>query len=136
MNTKILFIFLVLVLVAGNMIKENLSKDFMQEASGGVIVKKNNNMNNSFNKDPNSSTFDSDLNSFIEKKASSDRAVVVNKDTSGLEVNKPADVKVTVDGKEQEEGSGCNDILIFALVLVLVIYIVYYQINFNVKYRN
>ena len=68
MDIKILFLFLVLLLVVGTSTKENLSKDFMNQASGGILVKKDNSMpGGSFNKDPNSKTFGSDLNSFIEK---------------------------------------------------------------------
>jgi hypothetical protein len=130
MNIKILFIFLVLLLVAGNFTRENLSKDFMSEASGGMLVKKDNKMENSFNKDPNNKAFDSDLNSFIQKKAGSDRAVIVDKDTTGLQVNKPAEVTTTIGGEEQnDDGSGCNDLFIFGLILLLVIYTVYFQIE-------
>lgn len=129
MNIKILFLFLVLLLVVGTSTKEKLSKDFMSQASGGILVKKDNSMpGDSFNKDPNSKTFGSDLNSFIEEKAGDDRAVVVNKDTTGLEVNKPAEVEQKM-GKDLEEGSGCGDTLIFGLVLLIVIYTVYFKIK-------
>ncbi len=130
MNTKILFIFLVLVLVAGNMTQENLSKDFMKEASGGLITKKYETGEDETIKDPSNPAFESDLDSFIKKKAESDRAVIVSEDTDGLEVNKEADVEVTVGGEVQEDGSGCNDVLMFGLTLIIVIYIVYYQINY------
>lgn len=130
MNTKILFIFLVLVLVAGNMTQENLSKDFMKEASGGLIAKKYETDDDDSIKDPSNPAFESKLDSFIKKKAKSDRAVIVSEDTDGLEVNKEADVEVIVDGEVQEDASGCNDILMFGLTLIIVIYIVYYQINY------
>ena len=131
MDIKILFIFLVLLLTAKSFTKEYLSKDFMSEASGGLLKKKDNKMpGGTFNNDPNSATFNSDLNTFIEQKAGDDRAVVVDKDTSGLEVNKPAKVEETL-GKDlqEEEGSGCNDILVFGLVLLFVIYTVYFKIK-------
>lgn len=130
MNIKILFLFLVLLLVVGTSTKENLSNDFMNQASGGILVKKDNSMpEDSFNKDPNSKTFESDLNSLIEKKADDDRAVVVNKDTTELEVNKPAEVEQKMGKDLEEEGSGCDDTLIFGLVLLLVIYTVYFKIK-------
>ena len=130
MNTKILFIFLVLVLIAGNMTQENLSKDFMKEASGGLITKKHQTGEDEKIKDPSNPAFESNLDSFIKKKAESDRAVIVSEDTDGLEVNKEADVEVTVGGEVQEDGSGCNDVLMFGLTLIIIIYIVYYQINY------
>jgi hypothetical protein len=129
MDIKILFLFLVLLLVVGTSTKENLSKDFMSQASGGILVEKDNSMpEDSFNKDPNSKTFESDLNSLIEKKED-DRAVVVNEDTTGLEVNKPAKVEQKMGKDLEEEGSGCDDTLIFGLVLLLVIYTVYFKIK-------
>ena len=130
MNTKILFIFLVLVLVAGNMTQENLSKDFMNEASGGLITKKIDTEEEESIKDPSNPAFESDLDSFIKKKAESDRAVIVSEDTDGLDVNNEADVEVTIGGEVQEDGSGCNDVLMFGLTLIIIIYIVYYQINY------
>ena len=75
--------------------------------------------------------FKSDLNTFIKNKTGDERAVVVDKDTTGLEVSKPAKVeeKLGKDLIEEEEGSGCSDILVFGLVLLLVIYTVYFKIK-------
>ena len=131
MDIKILFIFLVLLLVAKSFTKEHLSKDFMSEASGGLLKKKENKMSGSFKSNPSSPSFESDLNTFIKNKTGDERAVVVDKDTTGLEVNKPAKVeeKLGKDLVEEEEGSGCSDILVFGLVLLLVIYTVYFKIK-------
>ena len=138
MNIKILFIFLVLLLLAKSFTKEHLSKDFLAEASGGMLQKKSDSsvMDTSLNVDPTSATFDSDLNKFIQEKSGDERAVVVDGDVSGLEVNEPAKVEQEIgkDLKEDEEGSGCSDTLVFGLILLLVIYTVYFKIkklNFN-----
>ena len=136
MNIKILFIFLVLLLVAKSFTKEHLSKDFLAEASGGMLQKKNtpnSAMDTTLNKDPSSTTFESDLNKLIQEKTGDERAVVVDGDASGIEVNKPAKVEQTL-GKdlkkdEEEEGSGCSDTLVFGLVLLLVVYTVYFKIK-------
>ena len=135
MNIKVLSILLVLFIVSNNFIKkENLDDDFMKEASGGLLnkdksspFKKNTPQNNANLKDPNSASFDSDIDALIKNK-SDGRAVVVDKDTSDLDVNKEADVEQRIGG-EEDEGNGCNDVLLFGLVLLMIIYIVYYQIN-------
>jgi hypothetical protein len=135
MNIKILFIFLVLLLVAKSFTKEHLSKDFLAEASGGMLQKKNtpnSAMDTTLNKDPSSTTFESDLNKLIQEKTGDERAVVVDGDASGIEVNKPAKVEQTLGKdlkKDEEEGSGCSDTLVFGLVLLLVVYTVYFKIK-------
>ncbi len=107
-----------------------IDKDFIQKASGGLIENKYETEEDDSIKDPSNPAFESKLDSFIKKNAKSDTAVIVSEDTDGLEVNKEADVEVIVDGEVQEDASGCNDILMFGLTLIIVIYIVYYQINY------
>ena len=131
MNIKFLFILLILLVVSNKFIKkDNFADGYMTEASGGLLNKDKSSpfkKNTQGSKDPNSSSFNSDIDTLIKKK-SDDRAVIVNEDTKDLKVNKEADVKQIIGG-EEEEGNGCNDILLFGLVLLIVIYIVFHQVK-------
>lgn len=134
MNIKILFIFLVLVLIINNSkAREGLSDDYMTEVSGGLLKKKDKaQMKNKF--DPSSSTFEDDVNSYAQEKATDDRAYVISEDNQEVEdvdASQDATVDQTIDGEDQDEdeGSGCNDILLFGLLLLSVIYIVFIEMN-------
>jgi hypothetical protein len=138
MNIKILFIFLVLVLIINNSkAREGLSDDYMTEVSGGLLKKKDKTqMKNKF--DPSSSTFEDDVNSYAQEKATDDRAYVVSEDNQEVEdvdASQDATVDQTIDGEDQDEdeGSGCNDILLFGLLLLSVIYIVFIEMNNSIK---
>ena len=128
MNIKNLSILFFLLLIVSSTLKnENFADGYMTEVSGGILNKdKASPFKN--NKNPNSASFDSDIDSLIEEKSENDRAIIVNEDTDGLDIDNEPVVKQTIGGEEQE-GSGCNDVLLFGLVLLLVIYIVYFQIN-------
>lgn len=134
MNIKILFIFLVLVLIINNSkAKEGLSDEYMKEVSGGLLKKDKVQMKNKF--DPSSTTFEDDINDFAQEKANDDRAYVVSEDDQNVEdvdASQDATVDQTVDGEDQsdeDKGSGCNDILLFGLLLLSIIYIVFCHLN-------
>jgi hypothetical protein len=135
MNIKILFIFLVLVLIINNSkAKEGLSDEYMTEVSGGLLKKKDKvQMKNKF--DPSSSTFEDDINDFAQEKSNDDRAYVVSEDDQNVEdvdASQEATVDQTVDGEDksdEDKGSGCNDILLFGLLLLSIIYIVFCHLN-------
>jgi len=126
MNIKTLSILIVLLLIISFTKKENFADGYMNEASGGIL---NKDKTSPFkkNKDPNSPDFNSDIDSLIKEKSENDRTVLVNEDTEDLDVDNEAIVEHEVRG--EEEGSGCSDVLLFGLVLLIVIYIVYFQIN-------
>ena len=126
MNIKTLSILFVLLLIVSLTKKENFADGYMNEASGGVLNKDKSSPFNK-NKDPNSPDFNSGIDSLIQEKSENDRAVIVNEDTEDLDVDNEALVEHEVRG--EEEGSGCNDVLLFGLVLLMIIYIVYFQIN-------
>ena len=83
------------------------------------------------NKDPNSATFMSDIDTVIDTKTENDRTVIVNEDTQELDINNEADVEQIIgdeddeddegdeddEDDEDEEGSGCSDILYYCLEL-------------------
>tara|TARA_B100000902_G_scaffold400004_1_gene474456 strand:+ start:91 stop:492 length:402 start_codon:yes stop_codon:yes gene_type:complete len=125
MNIKTLSILFVLLLIVSVTKKENFADGYMNEASGGLL---NKDKSSPFkkNKDPNSPDFNSGIDSLIKDKSENDRAIIVNEDTKDLDIDNEAIVEHEVRG---EEGSGCSDVLLFGLVLLIVIYIVYFQIN-------
>lgn len=135
MNIKVLFILLILLLISNNSTKqENLSDDFMNKASGGILNKDKTSPFANKNKDPNSATFMSDIDTVIDTKTENDRTVIVNEDTQELDINNEADVEQIIgdeddEDDEDEEGSGCSDILLFGIILLIIIYIIYFQIN-------
>jgi|APSaa5957512493_1039668.scaffolds.fasta_scaffold174540_1 hypothetical protein len=138
MNIKVLFILLILLLISNNSTKqENLSDDFMNKASGGILNKDKTSPFANKNKDPNSATFMSDIDTVIDTKTENDRTVIVNEDTQELDINNEADVEQIigdeddedVEDDEDDEGSGCSDILLFGIILLIIIYIIYFQIN-------
>ena len=126
MNIKTLSILFVLLLIVSVTKKENFANGYMSEASGGLL---NKDKSSPFkkNKDPNSPDFNSGIDSLIKEKSENDRTVIVTEDTKDLDIDNEAKVEHEVRG--EEEGSGCNDILLFGLVLLIIIYIVYFQIN-------
>ena len=91
-------------------------------------------MSSNTNFDTTSDSFTKDIDNLITENTDSDRTIIVNSDTSELKINKQADVE-QINGKEAEpepeqlEESGCNDVTTFGIVLVIIIYIVYHQIN-------
>ena len=127
MNIKTLSILFVLLLIVSVTKKENFANGYMSEASGGLL---NKDKSSPFkkNKDPNSPDFNSGIDSLIKEKSENDRTVIVTEDTKDLDIDNEAKVEHEVRG-EEEEGSGCNDVLLFGLVLLIVIYVVYFQIN-------
>jgi len=144
MNIKVLFILLILLLIFNISTKhENLSDDFMNKASGGILNKDKTSPFANKNKDPNSATFMSDIDTVIDTKTENDRTVIVNEDTQELDINNEADVEQIIgdeddeddegdeddEDDEDEEGSGCSDILLFGIILLIIIYIIYFQIN-------
>ena len=138
MNIKVLFILLILLLISNNSTKqENLSDDFMNKASGGILNKDKTSPFANKNKDPDSATFMSDIDTVIDTKTENDRTVIVNEDTQELDINNEADVEQIigdeddedVEDDEDDEGSGCSDILLFGIILLIIIYIIYFQIN-------
>jgi len=127
MNIKTLSILFVLLLIVSVTKKENFADGYMNDASGGLL---NKDKSSPFkkNKDPNSPDFNSGIDSLIKDKSENDRTIIVNEDTKDLDIDNEAIVEHEVRG-EEEEGSGCSDVLLFGLVLLIVIYIVYFQIN-------
>ncbi len=135
MNIKVLSILLVLIVVSNKFIKkDNFADGYMTEASGGIL---NKNKSSPFKKNTGGSK--ADIDTLIKNKSSDradidvlikdksdDRAVIVNEDTEDLDINNRADVDQIII---EEEGNGCNDILLFGLVLLAVIYIVFHQVK-------
>ena len=126
MNIKTLSILIVLLLIISFTKKESFADGYMNEASGGILNKDKTSPLKK-NKDPNSPDFNSGIDSLIKEKSENDRTVIVNEDTEDLDIDNEAIVEHEVRG--EEEGSGCSDVLLFGLVLLIVIYIVYFQIN-------
>lgn len=126
MNIKTLSILFTLLLIVSLAKKENFADGYMNEASGGILNKDKSSPFNK-NKDPNSPDFNSDIDSLIKEKSENDRTIIVNEDTEDLDVDNEALVEHEVRG--EEEGSGCSDVLLFGLVLLMIIYVVYFQIN-------
>lgn len=133
MQVKYIFILFFLIFVLRkNSTKEKLSTEEIEKISGGLLnIKK---MSSNTNFDTTSDSFTKDIDNLITENTDSDRTIIVNSDTSELKINKQADVE-QINGKEAEpepeqlEESGCNDVTTFGIVLVIIIYIVYHQIN-------
>ena len=135
MNIKVLSILLVLIVVSNKFIKkDNFADGYMTEASGGIL---NKNKSPPFKKQIGGSPADidtlikdksskvNDIDVLIKDK-SDDRAIIVNEDIDDLDIDNSADVDQIII---EEEGNGCNDILLFGLVLLAVIYIVFHQVK-------